>query len=141
MKGINPLGYSGTPLAKKLGIKRGQRVKLFHPPEGYFDLFEDLPDDFELLPEEDTGIDFIHYFALQADQLDRDLGTLRKQLNQTGMIWISWPKKASKVPTDLDGNVVRDLGLRHGLVDIKVCSVNEIWSALKFVIPVRDRTA
>ena len=137
---IDPLGYSGTSLAKKLGIKKGQRVKLYHSPEPYEDFFEDLPYDFHPLEDVASEIDFIHYFGVDADQLEGDLPELRKQLSQNGMLWISWPKKSSRVTTDLNGNTVREAGLRHGLVDIKVCSVNEVWSALKFVIPLKDRT-
>lgn len=137
----DPLGYSGTPLARKLGIKSGQRIKLYHPPEKYRDFFQDLPDDFNPLNEGDSHIDFVHYFATEAEKLNEDLPRLRKQITQKGIIWISWPKKSSKTETDVDGNVVRSLGLRHGLVDVKVCSVNETWSALKFVIPVKDRTS
>jgi hypothetical protein len=132
-------GYSGTPLTKKLGLKRGQRIKLYHSPEAYRDFFEELPDDFHPLEDVVSEIDFIHYFAVDARQLEEDLPELRKQLSQHGMIWISWPKKSSRVSTDLDGNVVRETGLSLGLVDIKICSVNDVWSALKFVIPVKDR--
>ncbi len=132
-------GYSGTSLAKKLGLKEGQRIKLYHSPEAYTDFFDALPGDFHPLEDVASEIDFIHYFAVDADRLGRDLPELRKQLSQRGMIWISWPKKSSQVSTDLSGNVVREIGLRHGLVDIKVCAVNEVWSALKFVIPVKDR--
>ena len=135
----NPKGYSRTPLAKKLGLKNGQRVKLYHSPEAYPDFFDDLPDDFHPLEDVALEIDFIHYFAVDADQLEGDLPELRKQLNQNGMLWISWPKKSSSVMTDLNGNEVREAGVRHGLVDIKVCSVSDVWSALKFVIPVKDR--
>lgn len=135
----DPLGYSGTPLAKKLGIRSGQRIRLYYPPEKYFDFFKDLPEDIIPLNEGDSNIDFVHYFATEADKLNEDFPKLRKEIAQKGMIWISWPKKSSIVETDVDSNVVRSLGLKHGLVDIKVCSVNETWSALKFVIPVKDR--
>ncbi len=117
----------------------GQRVKLYNSPEAYEDFFDDRPDDFHPLEDVASELDFIHYFAVDADQLVGDLPELRKQLSPNGMLWISWPKKSSRVTTDLNGNIVREAGLRHGLVDIKVCSVNEVWSALKFVIPVKDR--
>lgn len=71
--------------------------------------------------------------------MEKDIQQLKKEIEQHGSIWVSWPKKTSKVATDLDGNIVRKIGLKHGLVDIKVCAVNEIWSGLKFVIPVKDR--
>ena len=132
-------GYSGTPLAKKLGIKPGCKISVIHAPNTYFDLFSDLPNDLEWINDPDIKKDLIHYFSDSRNQLDQDLGRLKQEIEQHGSIWISWPKKTSKLKTDLDGNVVRELGLSHGLVDIKVCAVSEIWSGLKFVIPVKDR--
>ena len=132
-------GYSGTPLAKKLGIKPGFKISVMNPPNGYFDLFSDLPKDLEWINDPTILKDIIHYFSESQDQLEQDIISLRKELQQHGAIWISWPKKTSKMPTDLDGNIVREIGLSNGLVDIKVCAVNEIWSGLKFVIPVKER--
>jgi hypothetical protein len=139
MEAKNPAGYSGTPLARKLGIKNGFKVRLVNRPENYYQMFKDFPEDVTEVEDRKTLLDFVHYFGREADKLDRELEAFKKQLQQEGMIWISWPKKSSGVKTDLNGNVVRAIGLKHGLVDIKVCSVNEIWSALKFVIPVKDR--
>lgn len=132
-------GYSGTPLAKKLGIKEGFAVKLVNQPAHYFDLFSDFPAAIKNITDSKTSADVIHYFTTAHKQLQKDLPLLKKQLQSNGMIWISWPKKASKVPTDLDENRIRDLALGMGLVDIKVCAVDEIWSGLKLVIPVKDR--
>ncbi|MEM6720216.1 MAG: DUF3052 domain-containing protein [Bacteroidota bacterium] len=133
-------GYSGTPLAKKLGIKAGFTIKIVRAPEDYFDLFADLPSDLTKVSDVETKKDFIHYFTKSADELLADITSLREEITQNGMIWISWPKKASKIKTDLNGNIVREIGLSNGLVDVKVCAVNEIWSGHKFVIPKKDRT-
>ena len=119
-------GYSGTPLAKKLGIKSGFTVKIVNEPVGYFSLFTDLPADLKQVSDDTTKKDFIHYFVKDATQLEKDITQLRAEIKPNGMIWISWPKKAAKVKTDLDGNIVRKIGLRHGLVDIKVCAVKEV---------------
>ena len=132
-------GYSGTPLAKKLGIKNGFKVKFINPPDDYFSLFTDLPDDLIEIASTNTKKDFIHYFTTSVAELEKQIKQLKAEIEQNGMIWISWPKKSAKVETDLDGNIVRETGLNSGLVDIKVCAVSEIWSGLKFVIPVKDR--
>lgn len=132
-------GYSGTPLVNKLGIRKGMKIRVINAPPEYWDLLEVRPEAYNTTTQEDKDLDFVHCFAQNTKALEDSLPMLRRQLNQKGMIWISWPKKSSKVNTDLDGNVVRELGLKHGLVDIKVCSVNEVWSALKFVIPIKDR--
>ncbi|GGI55768.1 DUF3052 domain-containing protein [Winogradskyella haliclonae] len=132
-------GYSGTPLAKKLGIKNGFKIKIVNEPEGYFELFLDLPEDLKKIADIKTKKDFIHFFTKNASQLDNAIKELKQEMEQNGMLWISWPKKASKVETDLNGNIVREIGLKNGLVDIKVCAINDVWSGLKFVIPVKDR--
>ena len=134
-----PAGYSGTPLAKKLGIKEGFRVKLVNEPRDYFNFFLDLPAGIIFTKDNKSKKDFIHYFARSASQLKKNINRFRQEIEQNGMIWISWPKKISNIESDLDGNLVRQIGLQNGLVDIKVCAFNEIWSGLKFVIPVKDR--
>ena len=131
------VGYSGTPLAKKLGIKEGSRIYLYNQPEYYFNLFTDFPTDVKIVNK--PKVDFIHYFVKEEKQLVKDINKLKNQIEQNGMIWISWPKKSSKVQTDITEDVVRKLALKNGLVDIKVCAVDEIWSGLKLVIPVKDR--
>ena len=132
-------GYSETPLAKKLGIKGGFRIRIVNHPAGYFDLFMDLPLDIEILEEKKTRKNLVHYFTKQFRELQRDIIALRNEIETDGMIWISWPKKASKVSTDITEDLIRNLALSNGLVDIKVCAVDEIWSGLKLVIPVKDR--
>jgi hypothetical protein len=134
-----PSGYSGTPLAKKLGIKEGFKIRLVNEPDYYFKLFTDMPSGIKNSGETKTKKDFIHYFTKNASQLHKDIKQLRQQMEENGMLWISWPKKSAKVESDVDENIVRDIGLKSGLVDIKVCAVDETWSALKFVIPVKDR--
>lgn len=132
-------GYSGTPLAKKLGIKEGFKIRLINPPDYYFDLFEDLPDELKIQKEKKSRKNFIHFFTLKANELAKEISSLKNEIEQDGMIWISWPKKAAKVPTDITEDVVREIALNNGLVDVKVCAVDEVWSGLKLVIPVKDR--
>jgi hypothetical protein len=132
-------GYSGTPPAKKLGIKSGFRIKLINAPDHYIELFTDLPTE---LYFDDTPVsqkDFIHFFALNKDALLIRMPLLKEQIKAEGMIWVSWPKKASKVITDVTEDLVRGTALKSGLVDIKICAVDETWSGLKLVIPVKDR--
>jgi hypothetical protein len=130
-------GYSETPLAKKLGIKEGFKIALYHQPEYYFNLFTDFPENVKLINK--SKVDFIHYFVKEEKQLRRDILKLKDQIEQNGMIWISWPKKSSKVETDITEDLIRNLALKNGLVDIKVCAVDETWSGLKLVIPVKNR--
>ena len=132
-------GYSSTPLAKKLGIKENFSIKLVNEPEHYFRLLADLPTEYKLVKDSKTKVDFIHYFTTESTKLLNDLPKLKQQLLANGMIWVSWPKKTSKVETDVNENIIRDLALSIGLVDIKVCAVDEVWSGLKLVIPVKDR--
>ena len=134
-------GYSKTPLAKKLGIKEGLTIKLVNQPENYFDLFEDFPENINFENSNEIKKDLIHYFTKNEWELVNDIVLLRNELKENGMIWVSWPKKASKVPTDITEDTVRGLALKNGLVDIKVCAVDGIWSGLKLVIPVNDRKA
>ncbi len=132
-------GYSGTPLAKKLGIKEGFKVRLVNPPDYYHDLFDDFPKEVTIAKDKKTKKNFIHYFTNQASDLENDIVSLRNEIEPNGMIWISWPKTASKVATDVTEDVIRELALSNGLVDIKVCAVDDIWSGLKLVITVKDR--
>ena len=131
-------GYSGTPLDKKLGIKPGFNIQLVNAPNYYFSLFTELPGDLRI--DEDEGPkDLIHFFTSQENELITMLPILREQIKPNGMIWVSWPKKSSKMKTDITENAIRNLALKIGLVDIKVCAVDETWSGLKLVIPVKDR--
>lgn len=132
-------GYSGTPLAKKLGVKAGAKVMLINAPDHYLDLFTDLSPDIYFTDDASLEIDVIHFFSKSADEYRVKLPILMKQIKQDGMIWVSWPKKASKVVTDITEDLIRNFALQIGLVDIKVCAVDEVWSGLKLVIPVKDR--
>ncbi|MDB5024378.1 MAG: hypothetical protein JWP78_2133 [Mucilaginibacter sp.] len=132
-------GYSGTPLAKKLGIKTGFHVNLINTPEHYFELFTDLPADLYFEDREDVKNDFIHFFTKNKDEFMALLPRLKDRIKPNGMIWVSWPKTASKIPTDITENVIRNFALQIGLVDTKVCALDETWSGLKLVIPVKNR--
>lgn len=131
-------GSSDTPLVKKLGIKQGFTLKAVNPPAHYFNLLAPLPRSSKFT-ETEKGIDFIHAFFVKEKQLRETLPVLKKQVKKDGMIWISWPKKASHMPTELDEDKIRDFALAQGLVDVKVCAVDEIWSGLKLVYRVKDR--
>ncbi len=132
-------GYSGTPLAKKLGIKDGFKIRIVNQPAHYFELFTEMPENISILTDKKTRKNLIHYFTKQAKDLHKDIASLRNEIEPDGAIWISWPKKTSKVATDITEDFIRNLALSNGLVDIKVCAVDEIWSGLKLVIPVKDR--
>jgi hypothetical protein len=134
-------GYSGTPLVKKLGIKAGQSVAIVNPPNKFLaQELQTLPEDVRLVPAIARGQrDFIMLFVSSAKALQKDLPKLKKKLTRDGILWVSWPKKSSGVETDLSFDVVQQLGLKIGLVDVKICAVNEIWSGLKFVYRLKDR--
>jgi hypothetical protein len=132
-------GYSGTQLAKKLGYKPGQRVYLDNAPENYAELVAPLPDDVQILDKPGADLDMIHLFTDKAKDLAAKLKRYLKKINPAGVIWVSWPKKASKRATDLTEDVIRELALPMGLVDVKVCAVDEVWSGLKLVIRVENR--
>jgi hypothetical protein len=136
---MNQAGYSGTPLAKKLGIKQGFTIKLVNQPDYYFKLFHDFPSEVKIIADSNVKKDFIHYFTSSAFQLEKEIKLLRQEIVSNGMIWISWPKKSAKVQTNVDENAVRDAALKNGLVDVKVCAIDEIWSGLKLVIRLKDR--
>jgi hypothetical protein len=131
-------GYSVTPLVKKLGIKEHFKLLLINTPSHYFDLLVDLPKILEI--NESSPQDLIHYFTKQLSELDHELPFLKSQIKENGMIWISWPKKSAKVSTDLTEDLIREIAIKNGLIDVKVCAVDEVWSGLKLVIPVKDRT-
>jgi hypothetical protein len=133
-------GYSGKPLAQKLGLKSGFAVAIIDPPENYQALLGTLPEGISLHDESHSSLDFIHVFATHKKAVEGKLKRLKKRMAANGMIWVSWPKKSAQIQTDLDENVIRDLALSLGLVDIKVCAVDETWSGLKLVIRVKDRT-
>lgn len=130
--------YSSTPLAKKLGIKAGYKVKLINQPDNYFSLFTDMPGDIDIANGV-RQINFIHFFTKELKELESMLPKLKKQIAPDGIIWISWPKKSAKITTNVSENLIREIALKTGLVDIKVCAIDETWSGLKLVIPVADR--
>lgn len=132
-------GYSSTPLAKKLGIKPGFHIKLVNAPEYYFELFTDLPPELIVENTEDSKLNFIHFFTKSKVEYETILPQLLQQLKPDGMIWASWPKKSAKVAADITEDIVRNYALQIGLVDIKVCAVDDTWSGLKLVIPVKNR--
>ena len=135
-----PAGYSGTPLVRKLGIKAGFKLWVIDPPPNYWDLLGTLPDDVSIGGPDEGRFDFIHVFVTDRARLEEQLGGLRARIVPAGMIWVSWPKKSSRVATDLSEPIIRDLALSSGLVDVKVCAVDAVWSALKLVIRLRDRS-
>jgi len=132
-------GYSGTPLAKKLGILQGFKIRLINPPDYYYDLLYDLPTGIKELKGKKIKKNFIHYFATNATQFNKDIKQLRQEIEENGMIWVSWYKKSAKIETDLNENIIRDIALNNGLVDVKVCAIDEVWSGLKLVIRLKDR--
>ena len=131
--------YSGTPLAKKLGIKESFKLRFINIPDNYFELLSMGPEDMHIVDNIQVKKDFIHFFTKKYSELLSVLPDLKKEIKMDGMIWISWPKKSSKISTDLTENAIRDFALEMGLVDIKVCAVDDIWSGLKFVIPLKFR--
>lgn len=138
----SPAGYSGTPLARKLGLGAGMAVRLLGSPEGYWSLFAADPRDDELTVLDEGSrepADFTHLFARERATLEDGLARARKEMAEDGMVWVSWPKKSSGVDTEVGRAEVMAAGKAVGLVDVKVCAVDETWSGLKFVIPVADR--
>jgi hypothetical protein len=136
-------GYSGTLLIKKLGIKAGQRVAIVNAPKNF------LSKEMQPLPENVTltsapahkQFDFIMLFVDSTRALHKDLSKLKQKLASDGILWVSWPKKSSGVETDLSFDIVQQSGLKIGLVDVKICAVNDIWSGLKFVYRLKDRSS
>ena len=131
-------GYSGTPLAKKLGIKEGFNLRFVNAP-AELDKELDLPANVTVNSRARKPIDLVLLFVTTKSELERTFSSYAAKLRPTGMLWICWPKKTSGVASDLSDNVVRELGLAKGLVDVKVCAINEVWSGLKFVIRLKDR--
>lgn len=127
-------GYSGRPLHAKLGLKAGQNPVLLNAPESYMTLLGSGVPDLAFQDQLVEGADFIHVFTTCREELDEFLKTSLSQMPRDCMIWVSWPKKASKVPTDVTEDVIREVGLPLGLVDVKVCAVDPVWSGLKLVI-------
>ena len=131
-------GYSGTPLARKLGIKKGFKLQLFNAPKHYFDLFSDLPEEIEVI-ESAPETDFIHLFCTTFEELQSIVPKFKEDLKKDGLMWVSWPKGKSTIPTDLKRDMIRTYLLDIGLVDVKVAAIDEDWSGLKFVYRKKDR--
>ena len=132
-------GYSGTPLAKKIGIKEGSRIALVNAPKDF--QFEELPANVEFLKHTAKSLDIILYFVTTERALAKDFSKLAARLTANGMIWIAWPKKSSGVATDLSFECVQRIGLDAGLVDVKICAIDDTWSGLKFVYRLKDRSS
>lgn len=134
-------GYSGTPLAKKLGFTKPMDVLLVAGPAEYREWLGDLPDGVRLVTRASGAVGAAHLFVTRRAELAKQLQRFRTQLDPAGFLWVSWPKKASRVETDVTEDVVRQLALPLGFVDIKVCAVSDVWSGLKLVIRRSERGA
>ncbi len=132
-------GTSGKPLSQKLGLKPGFRIFVDGAPADYREIVGEWPEGASLAARGTAPLEMVHLFATEAKGLPAKLTRYRKLVAPDGMIWVSWPKKSSGVATDLSDVIVRDLALPLGLVDIKVCAIDETWSGLKFVIPKQQR--
>jgi len=133
-------GYSGKPVVQKLGLKPGFRIFVDGLSVAYGDVVGELPADLTVAKTAKAPLDAVHLFATEAKGLAAKLRSYRQAIAPDGMIWVSWPKKASGVATNLAEKEVRETALANGLVDIKICAVDEVWSGLKFVIPVKERS-
>lgn len=134
MSPSHPAGYSGTPLAQKLGIAAGTHVLLRHPPANYDDLVVPMPDGVHFDKALTPDTDLIHIFADRRATVLAELTPLRETMRADAAIWVSWPKKSSKVLTDITEDTIREIALPIGLVDVKVCAVSDVWSGLKLMI-------
>jgi hypothetical protein len=132
-------GYSGTPLPKKLGLKPNQRIALVNAPRDFPKLLGPLPQNTTILRRLNGDLDLIMLFVDREESLAKQFPILAERLVKDGMIWIAWPKKSSGVATDLVFEKVQRIGLDCGLVDVKICAIDEVWSGLKFVIRLKDR--
>lgn len=136
----NMAGYSKTPLLQKLGIRSGDMIYTVNHPENYWSLLGELPEGVEVQSNlSSVELNFIHAFFKDVEELESQIINLKQSLSKHGMLWVSWPKKASKVNTTLSDGIVRNIGLHAGLVDTKKCAIDEIWSGLKFVYRLKDR--
>ena len=134
MTAAKTAGYSGTPLAKKLGIGTGHRVWLVNAPANYETLVSPLPDGVTFVSKASNTTDIAHVFTTKRREMEKTLRAARGTLMPDAAIWVSWPKKAAKMETDITEDTIRELALPMGLVDVKVCAVDETWSGLKLVI-------
>ena len=133
------IGYSGTPLIKKLGFKAPLSILLIDAPKEYRSMLGELPLGVKLITKANSSVEAAHLFVTERIVLDVMLSKLRKELTQDGFVWVSWPKKSSRVPTYITEDTIREHALPLGFVDVKVCSVSEVWSGLKLVIRKSER--
>ena len=133
-------GYSGTRLAQKLGIKPDITVIVMNEPAGYRKLLGRAAKGVTFSDRVGSGCSFIHFFTTRRSELETQLKKLRDKIADTGMLWVSWPKKSAGVPTDVTEDVIRDVALPLGFVDVKVCAVDDVWSGLKLMIRRRERS-
>ena len=132
-------GYSGTPLPKKLGIKENFKIGLVNPPEKFSKLIEPLPPNAQIVTRLIKPLDLVICFVNTRGALAKQFSPLAAKLCTNGMLWIAWPKRSSGVETDLDFGQVQRIGLDAGLVDVKICAIDDVWSGLKFVYRLKDR--
>jgi hypothetical protein len=136
---VTSAGYSGTPLAKKLGFKEGTRAALVDAPPNFRTALTPVPDGVRFFRQGDEPLDLVLLFAPRKAALDPAFRDWANRLDPAGMIWVAWPKRTSEVATDLTEDRVRAIGLAEGLVDVKVCAIDLVWSGLKFVRRLKDR--
>lgn len=127
-------GYSGTPLAKKLSLRDGMRVWFLNMPEQVTDEIDEYALELTFVGYPGEGVDSAHIFVTERAELETQLAALRHQIARDGQVWVSWPKQAAKLPTDISEDTIREVALPLGFVDTKVCAVDEVWSGLKLVI-------
>jgi hypothetical protein len=132
--GTAPAGYSGTPLPKKLGIVAGTRLLLLNAPAHFTELLQPLPEGVVFMRHAGPDVNIVHLFATERDALGAELTSLRRTLAPDAAVWVSWPKKTSRVPTTITEDTIRELALPLGWVDVKVCAVDAVWSGLKLVV-------
>jgi hypothetical protein len=133
-EGLHVAGYSGTPLSKKLGIKEHSRVHAVGAPDGYRRLLEPLPRSVDFVSKADRSTDIVHVFCTTKSELSKKLAIFRARLGPDAAVWVSWPKKSAKVPSEVTEDVVREVAIPLGFVDVKVCAIDEVWSGLKLVV-------
>ncbi|WP_127997168.1 DUF3052 family protein [Piscinibacter defluvii] len=136
-----PVGYSGTPLPKKLGLTDNTYLLVLNEPQEYESLLGTLPSGLERQNALSRSTNVVHVFVTKRQELSGHLATLRKKLNAEAAVWVSWPKKSSKIPSDVTEDVIRELALPLGFVDIKICAVSEVWSGLKLTVRKQLRNA
>ncbi|HEY0931143.1 MAG TPA: DUF3052 domain-containing protein [Gemmatimonas sp.] len=127
-------GYSGTPLVQKLGIKPGDHIAAINPPEHYLELLDPMPAGVRIDEDASAETRLVHLFVTEQSVLEAQLARMRTTLVPTAVLWVSWPKRTSKMPTDVSEDIIRELALPMGWVDVKVCAVDQVWSGLKLMV-------